>query len=1079
MIGTLLAHYRITGSLGVGGMGEVYRARDTKLGRDVALKVLPAEMASDPNRIGRFSREARAVAALNHPNIVTLYSVEEAGGVHFLTMELVEGQALEALIPEAGLSLGHFFEIALPLVDAVSAAHEKGITHRDLKPANIMVTEKGRLKVLDFGLAKIFGSENDDLHDEDLVTEAQTREGLVMGTVPYMSPEQVQGKRVDHRTDIFSLGIILYEMASGCRPFQGTSAAELISSILRDTPRDVTDSRTELPQGLAQIIARCLEKSAQDRFQSARDLHNALQSLRDDASSTPASPAAPASREAERVEGFWVAALPFKPRAGDPDLETLAEGLSEDITTGLSKFSYLFVISRDSTIRYKEPIDDVRRVGKELGARYVLEGTVRKAGPTLRISVQLVDTLTGTHLWAESFDRNLDAGIFTVQDEITDRVVATVADSYGVLVRSIEAGLQSKPESQLAPWEWLIKLYGYRQRITPAEHERLRAGLEEAVARDPKQGDVWACLSQIYLDEHSFGFNVRPEALSRALTAAQRAVDIDRTSQLGYQVLAQSHFFRHDLKAFRPAAERAMSLNPRDSNTIGILGLLIVHAGEFEYGAGITRRAMELNPHHAGWYHFGPIWESFHQRDYETALGHAKQVNMPGQFWPYLVVAAACGHLGRRAESEEAVRDLLTLDPDFASHARQKIESWHFASGLLEPLMEGLQKAGLKVKARDDVAEPASTATRTPLVGRDSERTELDRMLDDTLEGRGGLVLLGGEPGVGKTRLAEEVLAAGRGRGLLGLTGHAYEEDGAPFITAAEILEELCRLVDSTTLRRALGDTASEIARLLPDLRRRFSDIPEPVELPPEQQRRYLFNNVLEFLERLSRETPLVMLLDDLHWADESSLLLLEHLASHLRDLPALMVGTYRDVELDVGKPFEKSMARLVRQHQARRMVIKRLGEQDVADLLVALGGDAAPEQLVKAIYQETEGNPFFVEEVFHHLSEEGRLFDEEGRWKDDLDVTELEVPEGVRLVIGRRLERLGDSTPKLLTKAAVFGRRFDMALLEAVDGSDSDEVLDAIEEAEAARLIAPVAGARAVSEFVHELIQQTLLGAV
>ncbi|HXV59460.1 MAG TPA: serine/threonine-protein kinase [Vicinamibacteria bacterium] len=332
MIGTLLAHYRITGSLGVGGMGEVYRARDTKLGRDMALKVLPAEMASDPNRIGRFSREARAVAALNHPNIVTLYSVEEAGGIHFLTMELVEGQALDALIPEAGVSLEQIFEIALPLVDAVSAAHEKGITHRDLKPANIMVTEKGRLKVLDFGLAKVFGLAKDDLHDDELVTEAQTREGLVMGTVPYMSPEQVQGKRVDQRTDIFSLGIILYEMACGCRPFRGASAAELISSILRDTPPDVMDSRTELPHGLARIVARCLEKNAQDRFQSARDLYDALQSLRDDASSTPASPAARSeSREAEPAGGFWVAVLPFKPRGDDPDLETLAEGLNEDV----------------------------------------------------------------------------------------------------------------------------------------------------------------------------------------------------------------------------------------------------------------------------------------------------------------------------------------------------------------------------------------------------------------------------------------------------------------------------------------------------------------------------------------------------------------------------------------------------------------------------------------------------------------------------------------------------------------------------------------------------------------------------
>jgi non-specific serine/threonine protein kinase len=236
VIGRTVSHFEITAKIGEGGMGEVYRATDMKLGRDVALKVLPPEMASDPGRIERFQREARAVAALNHPHIVTIHSVEEVDGVHFIAMELVDGQSLDQLIPKQGFDPERFFDLAIPLAEAVSTAHDRGITHRDLKPANIMVTAKGRLKVLDFGLAKIFGSESGDLHDEELVTEAQTQEGLVMGTIPYMSPEQVQAKRVDQRTDIFSLGIILYEMASGHRPFEGTSSAELISSILREKP---------------------------------------------------------------------------------------------------------------------------------------------------------------------------------------------------------------------------------------------------------------------------------------------------------------------------------------------------------------------------------------------------------------------------------------------------------------------------------------------------------------------------------------------------------------------------------------------------------------------------------------------------------------------------------------------------------------------------------------------------------------------------------------------------------------------------------------------------------------------------
>ncbi len=230
-----IAHYRITSKIGAGGMGEVFRATDTKLGRDVALKVLPVEMASDPERLARFRREARTVAALNHPHIVTIFSVEEAEGIHFLTMELVEGQTLDRLIPVTGLSGDRIADVASALAEALAAAHEKGIVHRDLKPANVMVTNDGRVKVLDFGLAKEV--RESEPNDATMTSAGRTAVGIVMGTPAYMSPEQIAGRALDHRTDIFSLGIILYEMASGRRPFQGASSAELASAILRDTPR--------------------------------------------------------------------------------------------------------------------------------------------------------------------------------------------------------------------------------------------------------------------------------------------------------------------------------------------------------------------------------------------------------------------------------------------------------------------------------------------------------------------------------------------------------------------------------------------------------------------------------------------------------------------------------------------------------------------------------------------------------------------------------------------------------------------------------------------------------------------------
>jgi serine/threonine protein kinase len=362
LIDRTLSHYHITAAIGAGGMGEVYRATDTKLGRDVALKVLPAEMARDPQRLMRFQREARAVAALNHPHIVTIFSVEQADGVHFLTMEFVEGQPLDRLIPEGGLPVERIVEIGTALAEALTAAHEKGIVHRDLKPANVMVTNEGRVKVLDFGLAKETRAK--DSGDATQTRCVQTEAGVVMGTPAYMSHEQVAGEMVDCRTDIFSLGIVLYEMASGQRPFKGRSSAELVSAILRDTPRDIADVRADLPEHLARVVRRCLEKDPQCRVQTSRDVYNDLRELARLPSTTVLEPvrltAGSASGAARANEGFWVAVLPFKYGGGNTDLTALAEGLSEDIVTGLSRFSYLRVIARSSSSRYAHELLDVR-----------------------------------------------------------------------------------------------------------------------------------------------------------------------------------------------------------------------------------------------------------------------------------------------------------------------------------------------------------------------------------------------------------------------------------------------------------------------------------------------------------------------------------------------------------------------------------------------------------------------------------------------------------------------------------------------------------------------------------------------
>jgi len=426
-----------------------------------------------------------------------------------------------------------------------------------------------------------------------------------------------------------------------------------------------------------------------------------------------------------RGEELWVAVLPFK-SSGDAEMESFANGLGEDITTGLSRFRYLSVVASASAARLKGEAGDERALGAKLGARYVLEGSIRKGGSGIRVSAQLVDTQTGTQLWAETYNRDLQASsVFAAQDDVAARIVATVADSYGVLVRSMRDAIRQKDDAELTPAEWQFQFFAYREQITPSAHAALKSRLQRAMERDDAQSDLCACLAEICVDEYAFGFQDDATSLDRALTAARRAVEIDRSNQFAMVALAQTHFFRRDLAAFRPAAERAIALNPLNTDALGILGLQIVHTGEFERGTAIVRRAMELNANHAGWMHFAPLWDHFHKGEYEEALECANRVDFPGFFWPYLVMASACGHLGRRTEAAAAVGDLLALDPEFAAHARSKVGTWHFASGLMDSILEGLRKAGLSIPESDDSSDsPKPSPTITGKTARAKSGTD-------------------------------------------------------------------------------------------------------------------------------------------------------------------------------------------------------------------------------------------------------------------------------------------------------------------------------------------------------------------
>jgi TolB-like protein len=713
--GTKLGPYEIHSSLGAGGMGEVYRATDAKLGRDVALKVLPAEVAHDLERLARFRREAKTLAQLDHPNIVTIYSVEESDGVHFLTMQLVEGQPLDRLICAGGLPLEQIVEIAGALGDALAAAHEKGIVHRDLKPANVMVSSEGRVKVLDFGLAKDINVVN--AGDATMTSDSRTQVGVVMGTPAYMSPEQTSGRPLDHRTDIFSLGVLLHEMATGRRPFEGTSSAELVSAILRDAPPSVTDARPDLPSDLARIVRRCLEKDPRHRVQTARDVSNEFRDLaRLGSRAAPVSPSAARTVAAPDLsarhgvvredEGFWVAVLPFKYAGSNADLRALADGLTDDILTGFSKFSYLRVIAGSSTARYANQAVDVRAVARELGARYVMEGSIRPAGTKIRIAVQLVDASSGAGLWAGTYDRAYQAdSTLDLLDEVVPCIVCTVADTQGVLAHSMTDALRNRDPETLSPYEAVLRSFGHYQRVNAVEHLAARTALEHAVKQPPDRADCWANLALLYREEYTHGFNLRPDPLGRALAASRRALDADPTNHLAQAGLASTLFFLHDLPGFRAAAERAIAVNPLEGYTLGYLGMLIAYSGDWERGCALADRAMQLNPNHPGWYWFPRVFNAYRQRDYQGAREMVHKVNLPGFWRTQLMLAAANGQLGERIAAGNAVRELLKIRPNFPVIARDELKNW-YDDALTEHLLEGLSKAGLEV--HDAAAAPAT-----------------------------------------------------------------------------------------------------------------------------------------------------------------------------------------------------------------------------------------------------------------------------------------------------------------------------------------------------------------------------------
>jgi eukaryotic-like serine/threonine-protein kinase len=644
--GQRLGSYEIVALLGVGGMGQVYRARDPRLERDIALKILQTD---DADHRKRFAREARAIAALNHPNIITIHSVEEFEGQPFLTMELVEGTPLNRLIPPGGLELPQLLSIAVPIAEALAAAHARGIVHRDLKPPNVMVSADGRVKMLDFGLAK-------NIVAKSLASAEETREGQIIGTLAYMSPEQLMADTVDARSDIFSLGVLIYEMATGKRPFDGPNPAVILVSLLNSPVPAIGGASADLDR----IISRATARKPGGRYQRVTDLLSDLRALMTGmALATPPVTRSPA-----------IAVLPFANLTNDPDQEYFCDGMAEELISALSRVKGLAVVSRTSAFQFKGSPIDVREIGERLDVQTVLEGSVRKAGNRLRISAQLVNVSDGYHIWSERFDRTVD-DVFLIQDEIA----RSITESLRVTLTRPATGVMVKPAtSNLDAYHLYLRgrflfnkfadLYG--------SWTSARRCFEEAVALDPMYSAAYAGLSEVWTALGYTTFVPAPEASRAALEAAERAVTLDPTLPEGHTALGWTKtLFAMDLRTADRDFQRALEIAPGYAPAHGYYALLLCGFGRFDEAIDHASQARRHDP----------LWLMMPfimcqvlicARKFEDAERQMREVlavdpNMDGCYWYLSSALAGQGRLDEAIEVQEKGVELVRRAPFFVA----------------------------------------------------------------------------------------------------------------------------------------------------------------------------------------------------------------------------------------------------------------------------------------------------------------------------------------------------------------------------------------------------------------------------
>ncbi len=572
-----IGRYRILGPIAIGGMGTVYRAEDPDLERAVALKVLPDQLAGDPERLSRFQREARALAAVTHPNIVAIYTVEEDDGVHFLTMELVEGHTLAEVIADGGTDIETFFDVAVGLASALEAAHAQGITHRDLKPENVMVTEEGRVKVLDFGLAKVARVQQ-VAGSGSSVTETMATDSRVIGTPHYMSPEQARGEPVDTRSDIFSMGALLYHLATGHRPFRGTTSAESLASVLRDHPTAAASLCPDCPAVVSRLLDRCLAKRPEVRVASAVQLRRELEEAR-----------GMVLAAGERAHS--VAVLPFADLSEGQDQKYFCAGIAEEIINSLTKLDGLKVVSRMSSFQYRDLGGDSRDIGRKLGVHSLLEGSVQKSGPRLRIMAQLISVDDGCHIWSQRFDREIE-DIFQVQDEIAQSVARAL--QLAIATVTYEPLVDARTHNAAA-YDFYLRGRDFFRRWGKRNTKIAQRMFEQAIERDPEFASAHAGLADTYSYLYMY-INSSDENLATADRCSERALELAPALAEAHASRGLALSLRKQHAAAAKAFGTARELDPNLFEAHYFAARNLVVQGSYEEAIAAYLQAAEVSP---------------------------------------------------------------------------------------------------------------------------------------------------------------------------------------------------------------------------------------------------------------------------------------------------------------------------------------------------------------------------------------------------------------------------------------------------------------------------------------------------